>query len=200
MVADRIHILGASGSGTTTLGRALAARLGYDFFDTDAFYWEPSEPPFSRKREVAARLALLEPALDRSPRWVLSGSLCSWGDSLLPRFEQVVFLSLNDAVRLARLLERERVRYTGARIAPGGDRYEQHTAFMAWASLYESGDARGRSRWMHEAWLKRLPPACAVTRLDSAAPVAALVELLVRQEPAASTDATIGSVRATSTA
>jgi cytidylate kinase len=29
----RIHILGASGSGTITLGRALAARLQYPHFD-----------------------------------------------------------------------------------------------------------------------------------------------------------------------
>jgi adenylate kinase family enzyme len=33
----RIHILGAYGSGTTTLGRALAARLQYLYFDMDDY-------------------------------------------------------------------------------------------------------------------------------------------------------------------
>ena len=33
----RIHILGAFGSGTTTLGRALAARLQYPYFDMDDY-------------------------------------------------------------------------------------------------------------------------------------------------------------------
>jgi adenylate kinase family enzyme len=34
----RVHILGASGSGTTTLGMALSARFGYAQLDTDDFY------------------------------------------------------------------------------------------------------------------------------------------------------------------
>jgi hypothetical protein len=38
-VIKRIHILGASGSGTTTLGHALAARLQCPHFDTDAYFW-----------------------------------------------------------------------------------------------------------------------------------------------------------------
>jgi Shikimate kinase len=41
----RIHILGASGSGTTTLGRALAERLQYPHFDTDDSFWVPTDPP-----------------------------------------------------------------------------------------------------------------------------------------------------------
>jgi adenylate kinase family enzyme len=36
----RVHIFGASGSGTTTLGRTLAERLGVRFFDGDDYFWE----------------------------------------------------------------------------------------------------------------------------------------------------------------
>jgi adenylate kinase family enzyme len=42
----RVHIVGASGSGTTTLGKALAARAGCAHLDTDEFFWMPTEPPF----------------------------------------------------------------------------------------------------------------------------------------------------------
>jgi hypothetical protein len=41
----RIHILGAAGSGTPTLGRTLAERLQYPHFDTDAYFWVPTDPP-----------------------------------------------------------------------------------------------------------------------------------------------------------
>ena len=41
----RIHILGASGSGTTTLGRALAERLQCPHFDADDYFWVPTDPP-----------------------------------------------------------------------------------------------------------------------------------------------------------
>ena len=47
----RIHITGAAGSGCTSLGRALADRLGCVNFDTDTYFWLPSDPPFQQMRE-----------------------------------------------------------------------------------------------------------------------------------------------------
>jgi adenylate kinase family enzyme len=55
----RIHILGASGSGTTTLGRALAERLQCPHFDTDDYFWLPTDPPFTHQRERTQRQRLL---------------------------------------------------------------------------------------------------------------------------------------------
>ena len=42
----RIHILGASGSGTTALGQALAEHLRCPHFDTDDYFWLPTDPPY----------------------------------------------------------------------------------------------------------------------------------------------------------
>ncbi len=158
----RVHIVGASGSGTTTLGRALATRLGCPHLDTDDFFWLPSDPPFQHVRERAERQALLGAALERSPGWVLSGSLCGWGDLFIPLFERVVFLWLAPDIRLARLRERERVRQ-GAAIAPGGPRHEAYERFMTWAAGYDDGlDIPERCRRLHEQWLPALP--CPVDR------------------------------------
>src|ERR1039458_10292119 len=115
----RIHIVGASGSGTTTLGAALAREIGGAHLDTDAFFWLPTDPPFTTKRTVEERLPLLEAELDRHALWVLTGSLMSWGDVLIPRFELVVFLYVPPEVRIERILHRERERY-GNDIDPGG--------------------------------------------------------------------------------
>jgi len=79
-MVNRIHIVGASGSGTTTLGRALAERLQCPHFDTDAYFWLPTEPPFTEKRETILRQRLLMDDLTARKSWVLSGSLCGWGD------------------------------------------------------------------------------------------------------------------------
>jgi adenylate kinase family enzyme len=74
--APRIHITGASGSGVTTLGAALAARLGAAHLDTDFFYWKPTDPPFTVKRETADRPARVVAAMDAAPAGrILSGSL-----------------------------------------------------------------------------------------------------------------------------
>jgi len=164
MTTNRIHILGASGSGTTTLGRAVAQHLRCPSFDTDDYYWLPSDPPFHHKRSIPERHALLGQALAGHERWVLSGSLCGWGDIFIPRFDVVIFLWIPAAIRLARLGERERRRYGDAALAPGGAMHEIHEAFMAWAATYDHGDLSIRSRQLHEDWLRRLP--CPVLRLE----------------------------------
>ena len=79
-MATRLHLLGASGSGTTTLGRALARRLGCPHLDTDDYFWLPTNPPFQQQRSRAERQALLQADLLPHDAWVLSGSLCGWGD------------------------------------------------------------------------------------------------------------------------
>ena len=112
----RIHIVGASGSGTTTLGVALAREIDGSHLDTDNFFWLPTDPPFTTKRPVEQRMKLLQAELTRDS-WVLSGSLMGWGDLLIPRFDLVVFLYVPPDVRLERIMERERQRY-GADIDP----------------------------------------------------------------------------------
>ena len=176
----RIHVTGASGCGVSTLGAALARRLGCAQFDTDDSYWKPTDPPYRESRPVAERLALIEAAIDAATAgWVLSGSLDGWGDPLIPRFGQVVFLTAPTELRLQRLAERERRRY-GAAIDPGGPLRAHHLDFMAYAAGYDTGvftsTLTGRHLARHEAWLARLP--CPVLRLDGAQPTEALVEMV----------------------
>jgi adenylate kinase family enzyme len=42
----RIHVMGASGSGVTTLGRALADALAFPHYGTDDYFWLPTTPPY----------------------------------------------------------------------------------------------------------------------------------------------------------
>jgi adenylate kinase family enzyme len=164
VTAKRIHLLGASGSGTTTLGRALAQHLASPHFDTDDYFWLPTVPAFEQIRDRAVRQALLGNDLDHHPAWVLSGSLSGWGDLFIPRFDLVVFCAVPSDVRIARLRERERERYGADAIGPGGPLRAKYEAFIAWAASYEDGPAVERSRRMHEVWLATLP--CPVLRLE----------------------------------
>jgi adenylate kinase family enzyme len=174
---NRIHIVGASGSGTTSLASAIATRYGHRHLDTDDFFWKPTSPPYREKRPREERLPLLRQALLESGPWVLSGSLCGWGDSLIPEFELVVFLAVPTPVRLMRLRARETERYGQHAIMPGGELYTAHVEFLEWAGHYDTGGLEMRSRALHEAWLASIP--CAVVRLDGDLSVA---EQLVRIE------------------
>jgi adenylate kinase family enzyme len=156
-VSERIHIVGASGSGTTSLAAAIAVRHGHRHLDTDDFYWLPTDPPYQETRPREPRLALLRDALAASPRVVLSGSLCGWGDPLIPEFELVIFLVVPSDVRLTRLRAREIARYGLDAIAPGGSRHQAHVEFLEWCAGYDAGGLDMRSRALHEAWLAALP-------------------------------------------
>jgi adenylate kinase family enzyme len=181
----RIHLTGASGTGTSTLGMALAARLRCAQVESDAALWELTDPPFTRLRARADRQSWLRGQLppegsaeDRC--WVLSGSMVGWGEALIPRLTLVVFLTLEPEARMARIRAREAARY-GSRIAPGGDMAENSAAFLAWAAAYDTAGPEQRSRILHEAWLRDLP--CPVLRLDSNAPVEHLVHAVLARQP-----------------
>ncbi len=182
----RIHILGASGCGTTTLGVALATRLGAAHVDTDDYFWEPTDPPYSAPRPRAERQAKLARDLELHTAWVLSGSLCGWGDVFIPRFEHVVFLRVPTEIRLARLRERELERFGAAALASGGSMDENHREFLEWAAAYDDGDLTMRSLARHREWLGLLP--CPVLRLEGVLATQELVErvlasLVTRRRP-----------------
>ena len=177
MKTRRIHITGASGAGVTALGRALAAALALPCHDTDDYFWLPTVPPYRERREIADRLRLMQELFLPRADWVLSGSLEGWGDPLIPLFDLVVFLRAPDAIRLARLREREARRFGADVVAPGGWRHAETEDFIDWASHYEDGTREGRSRERQEAWLAALP--CPVLRLDGSRPVADLVAEVV---------------------
>lgn len=161
----RLHIFGASGSGTSTLACTLAERNGWLHLDTDDFYWLPSEPPYLHKRPPEERVRLIRERSAQAPSWVLSGSLCSWGEALIPSFSHALFLRLDDRERMRRLRQREAQRYA-ERILPGGDMHGQSLAFLQWAAGYEQGDLHTRSLLMHETWMAR-HLGCPLLRLDS---------------------------------
>lgn len=175
-VQRRIHIFGASGSGTSTLGRALAVELNIPHLDTDAYYWKLTDPPFTYKREPAERLRRIYCDIEGEMSWVLSGSLCGWGDPLIPHFTVAVFLFLEPAERMQRLAVRECSRY-GDRILPSGDLCTAHLEFMDWARSYDSAQTPTRSLDLHERWMNELP--CPLIKLDSSRPVEELVREVV---------------------
>jgi adenylate kinase family enzyme len=174
-MTKRVHFVGASGSGTTTLAAALARRVGCAHLDTDSYFWLPSDPPFQHIRPVEPRTAMLRADLEKPGGWALSGSLCGWGDVFIPLFDLVVFLYIPKDLRMARLRAREITRYGEAAIGPGGAMYAGSTAFLEWAAGYDEGALEQGSEYrclrLHNEWLAKLPGP--VLRLEDVATVEA---------------------------
>jgi len=159
----KIHLFGASGAGVTTLGTTLEA----PYFDSDDYFWGPSDGPFAVRRPKDERNALLAHDLTRGPRWVLGGSLGwgIWGEQPLTTLDLAMFLWLPPTLRLRRLRQREHAR-CGDVINTGPARAAQTKAFLAWATDYDDGFCgSGHTPANHTAWLGCL--ACRVLALRS---------------------------------
>lgn len=72
----RIHIMGASGVGTSTLGQQLAKVLPHIQLDSDDYFWEHK---FTKQREINDRLTRIKQDLAHKEPWILSGAVCGWG-------------------------------------------------------------------------------------------------------------------------
>ena len=145
----RIHIVGASGSGTSTLGINLQDELGYKHLDTDDYFWETK---YSKIREIPERITLIQNEIEKYNKWVLSGSLCGWGDLFIPYFDLIIFIYIPKEIRMERLKNREYERY-GDLILEGNQKHGDYLEFISWAGLYDDGDESVRSKKLHLDWL-----------------------------------------------
>jgi adenylate kinase family enzyme len=151
----KIHIMGASCAGSTTLGNVLAQRLNYPYFDTDHFFWEQTDPPFTVKRDCDERIQMLKQSLAPHSNHIVGGSLVNWGDEWLTAFDMVVFLYVPPEIRLQRLKDREFERY-GDVIFTNPDRIQAYQKFIDWATAYDSSTISGRTLQVHKDWLGKV--------------------------------------------
>lgn len=181
MKCDVIHIFGASGSGVSTLGEKLSL-MGYRQLDVDDYYWIPTDPPFTTKRPIPERLKKIEEDIIRYGKVVITGSLCGWGDPLLPYFDIVIRTNLDSQERIKRIKAREESRY-GERIKPHGDLYQSSREFVDWAAQYETGDASMRSKQRHDEWQERITcPVFVVDTLDTDKALLTIKSLIKKQK------------------
>jgi len=84
---QRISVVGTSGSGKTTVGRAIADRLGIPFIELDALAWLPGwvNRPLAELRELVDERT-------RGPMWVVDGNYSKVRDLVWGRADTVVWL------------------------------------------------------------------------------------------------------------
>jgi len=153
--AKIIHIFGASGSGSTTLAKAISSKHGYHFIDTDDAIWEKTDLPFSTKKSEQDSQKYIRNEMAKHAKCVISGAFVGWGDIFKDKIDLFVYLHLPLPVRLERIQKRELNRF-GKRIMPGGDLYFQHTDFLNWVSQYETASVHVRGQKQHESWLEKV--------------------------------------------
>jgi hypothetical protein len=98
------------------------------------------------------------------------------GAEFIAKADIFVFLTAPADLRFHRLVRREKERF-GRRIEIGGDMYETHSNFLAWAAAYDHPENSGKSLVTHEIWLsQQTTPVC---RLNGAQPVDVSVQEII---------------------
>jgi adenylate kinase family enzyme len=98
---NRIAIVGATGSGKTTLAKKAAHQLGIPFVETDSVYWGPNWTPipideFRHWMDLATR----------AERWVIDGNYSKVRDLVWRRADTLVWLDYPFLLVFWRLLRR----------------------------------------------------------------------------------------------
>jgi hypothetical protein len=172
----RLNVMGASGAGATTLGRAIATAWSVPRADSDDYYWLPTVPAFTTPRTVPERISLMSRIFAPRAAWVLSGAMTSWGEPIVSLCDATIFLTVDPHERMRRLEAREERR----RRVEGVDE-DASQDFLEWAAGYDDPASTSRSLRSQEAWLERLPTP--ILRLDSSQPVEELCRRVLSWAP-----------------
>jgi len=165
-----IIIFGASGAGSTTLGKGVATRLEFQYLDIDDYLWcWKTKIPYTIVRSREERTADLMCAIQKHPKFVIAGTIFSDKELFEQFFHLAIFISTPAEVCAERVYARELSRW-GERVKPGGDMYKatrfhgDFADYVANAQKYETVDGSTFGRKLHEQWISEL--ACPVLCLD----------------------------------
>ena len=119
-----IIIYGPNGSGKTTLGMELAYILGCKHMDIEAYYFAPSEIPYTmvRSQEDCMRLMLAD--MEKHRTFVLTAVTGDFNDTISSYYKLAVHITAPHDVRIQRIKNRVYEQH-GERVRAGGDMYEQ---------------------------------------------------------------------------
>jgi adenylate kinase family enzyme len=127
----RVVVVGSSGSGKTTVGRALATQLGYPFIELDALHWGPGWTEATAD-ELRARV---QPIV-ATDTWVIDGSYRGKiGDLVIERADIILWLDLPVHVWFPRLLRRTLRRIARREVFLNENRETVRDAFFSRDSL-----------------------------------------------------------------
>jgi len=157
-----IQICGLNGCGKSTLGKALAEKLGFHFIDNENLYFSrpnANEPYANPKSRTEVEKLLIE-EVSKHPDFVFSAVKGDYGKDLVPMYKYVIVMEVPPKIRSQRVRNRSFQKF-GNRMLMGGDLYHQEEAF------FQMVDSRQDD--YIENWLEKV--SCPIIRVDGTKPI-----------------------------
>lgn len=166
-----IQICGLNGCGKSTLGKALAERLGFHFIDNENLYFSRanSDEPYRNPKTRTEVESLLMEEVTRYPDFVFSAVKGDYGNDILQKYSYVVVMEVSPKIRAQRVRSRSFQKF-GSRMLPGGDLYQQEEAFFRMADSRQDDTI--------DTWLQKV--SCPIIRVDGTKPIADNVAYIIR--------------------
>ena len=166
-----IQICGLNGCGKSTLGKALAERIGFRFIDNENLYFSRSDKdePYRNPKSRTEVEKLLMSEVAQYPDFVFSAVKGDYGNDILTKYSYVVVIEVPPEIRAQRVRSRSFQKF-GSRMLPGGDLYHQEEAF------FQLADSRRDD--CIESWLQKI--SCPVIRVDGTKPIGENVDCIIR--------------------
>jgi uridine kinase len=176
-MARGIIIFGSAGSGKTTLGKLVAKKLDFPYFDIDDYIWrKDTDKPFTVMYAYKEKVNRLMTDISKGTHFVMAGSMDSFNKPFVPLFDLAIHITASLDTRIARINKREYEAY-GERIMEGGDMYEGHCHFIDNSARYDTDGSPCMSS--HAQWANSLP--CKVLRLNGDEDLNKNVEIIVHE-------------------
>ena len=166
----KIQIIGASGTGKSTLARYLSEKTGVYWIDTDKYLWKDSS--FTENYPVEDRFGMYNDDMANHQDYIVSGSVHSWNPGGFNDRELLVLLMVDEDTRMKRIYDREFASF-GARMLPGGDHYQLTREFLDWCRTYLTEDENTIDSLANHR-LRLQEASCKTLVLDGNLPVDAL--------------------------
>lgn len=116
----RLQIIGAPGTGKSALAKYISEQRNIKWIEAEHYQWQDQ----ARKQEnsLDVRMALYEKDIAENKAYVVSGSVFSWCQSGFTNRDVLIFLYLDEDIRMQRLREREIQRMGEQHMWLGDDR------------------------------------------------------------------------------
>jgi len=131
VLGERIHVVGNSNAGKSTLAARLSKLLGLPLVELDAINWQPGWVGLNATapHEFQSRLA----AATSGDRWVVAGSYHSFAQrTFWGRLQTLVWLDLPRHLLVARMLKRSWARSRSRELLWGSNREKFWPQLMVW--------------------------------------------------------------------
>jgi hypothetical protein len=173
----KIQVIGAAGTGKSTLCKYISETTGAYWIDTDRYLWKDND--FAEKRPVEERLKMYNHDTSNHQDYIVSGSIHTWNPGGFNNRELLVLLMLDEEIRMERLYARELSRF-GTRMLPGGDHYQLTCEFLDWCRTYLTADEHAINSLACHA-LRLSEASCETLILDGNQPIESLCACILNK-------------------